>query len=85
MCVDTRATAQQFSNFSCMQSSFENVLASNQRAVVEEATYIPLICYESFLLTNKQPTIFGSVVGMSSRLVCSARTAPKGAPMDVIS
>ena len=26
---------------------FRNVLASNQRAVVEEAMYIPLICYEN--------------------------------------
>ncbi len=28
---------------------FQNVLASNQRAVVEEATYNPLMCYENSL------------------------------------
>ena len=42
---------------------FRNVLASNQRAVVEEATYIPLICYENFLWTKKQPAILSGVVG----------------------
>ena len=47
---------------------FRNVLASNQRAVVEEAKYIPLMCYENFLWTKKQPAIFGGVVGRSSRL-----------------
>ena len=47
---------------------FRDVLASNQRAVVEEATYIPLICYENFMWTKKQPAIFGGVVGRSSRL-----------------
>ena len=47
---------------------FRNVLASNHRAVVEEATYIPLLCYENFLWTKKQPAIFGGVVGRSSRL-----------------
>ena len=47
---------------------FRNVLAANQRAVVEGATYIPLICYESFLWTKKQPDIFGGVVGRSSWL-----------------
>ena len=47
---------------------FRNVLASNQRAVVEEATYIPLICYENSLWTKKLPAIFGGVVGRSSRL-----------------
>ena len=47
---------------------FRNVLASNQRAVVEEATYIPLIRYENSLWTKKQPAIFGGVVGRSSRL-----------------
>ena len=47
-----------------------NVLTSNlnQHAVVKEATYIPLICYENSLWTKKQPAIFGGVVGMSSRL-----------------
>ncbi len=34
---------------------FRNVLASNQRAVVEEATYNPLIWYENSLWTKKQP------------------------------
>ena len=48
---------------------FRNVLASNQRVVVEEATYNPLICYEnSQVWTKKQPAVFGSVVGMQSRL-----------------
>ena len=47
---------------------FRNVLASYQHAVVKEATYIPLICYESFLWTKKQPDIFGGVVGRSSWL-----------------
>ncbi len=47
---------------------FQNVLASNQRAVVEEATYNPLICYENSMWTKKQPATFGSVVGRSSRL-----------------
>jgi hypothetical protein len=47
---------------------FQNVLASNQRAVVEEATYNPLICYENSLWTKKQPAVFGSVVGRPSRL-----------------
>jgi hypothetical protein len=46
---------------------FRNVSASNQCAVVEEATYNPLICYENSLWTKKQPAIFGSVVGKSSR------------------
>ena len=45
-----------------------NVLASNQHAVVKEATYIPLICYENSLCTKKLPAIFGGVVGRSSRL-----------------
>jgi hypothetical protein len=44
------------------------MLASNQRAVVEEATYNPLIWYENFLWTKKQPATFGSVVGRSSWL-----------------
>ena len=48
---------------------FQNVLASNQRAVVEEATYIPLICYENFMWTKKQPAIFSGVVGRSSQLL----------------
>ena len=48
---------------------FRNVLASNQRAVVEEAMYIPLICYENFMWTKKQPAIFSGVVGRSSRLL----------------
>ena len=48
---------------------FRNVLASNQRAVVEEATYIPLICDENFMWTKKQPAIFSVVVGRSSRLL----------------
>ena len=47
---------------------FRNVLASKQRAVVEEGTYIPLICYENFLWTKEQPALFGGVVGRSSRL-----------------
>ena len=47
---------------------FRNVLASNQHAVVKEATYIPLICYENSLWTKKLPAIFGGVVGRSSRL-----------------
>ena len=47
---------------------FRNVLASNQHAVVKEATYIPLICYENSLWTKKLPAIFGCVVGRSSRL-----------------
>ncbi len=47
---------------------FQNVLASNQRAVVEEATYNPLICYENSLWTKKQPSISGSVVERPSRL-----------------
>ena len=42
---------------------FQNVLASNQRVVVEEATYNPLICYENSLWTKKQPAVFGSVAG----------------------
>ncbi len=42
---------------------FRNVLASNQRAVLEEATYNPLICYENSLCTMKQPATFGSNVG----------------------
>ena len=49
-------------------SVFQNVLASNQRAVVEEATYNPLICYEKSLWTKKQPSVFGSVVGRQSQL-----------------
>jgi hypothetical protein len=32
---------------------FRNVLASNQRAAVEDATYNPLICYESSVWTKK--------------------------------
>ncbi len=47
---------------------FRNVLASNQRAVVEEATYTPVICYESFLWTKEQPATFDGVVGRLSRL-----------------
>ena len=47
---------------------FQKVLASNQRAVVEEATCNPLICYENSLWTKKQPATFGSVVRRSSRL-----------------
>ena len=47
---------------------FRNVLASNQHSMVKEATYIPLICYESSLWTKKQPAIFGGVVGRSSWL-----------------
>ena len=47
---------------------FRNVLASNQRAVVKEATYIPLICYENSRWTKKQLAIFGGMVGGSSRL-----------------
>ena len=47
---------------------FRNVLNSNQHAVVKEATYIPLICYENSLWTKKLPAIFGGVVGRSSRL-----------------
>ena len=46
---------------------FRNVLASKQHAVVKEATYIPLICYENSLW-KKLPAIFGGVVGRSSRL-----------------
>ena len=46
---------------------FRNVLASNQHAMVKEATYIPLICFENSLWTRKQPAIFGGVVGRSSR------------------
>jgi hypothetical protein len=48
---------------------FRNVLASNQRAVVEEAMYNPLICYENFMWTKKQPAILSGVVGRSSRLL----------------
>ena len=47
---------------------FRNVLASNQHAVVKEATYIPLIYDENSLWTKKLPAIFGGVVGRSSRL-----------------
>ena len=47
---------------------FRNVLASNQRAVVEEATYTPLISYKNFMWTKKQPDIFSGVLGRSSRL-----------------
>ncbi len=43
------------------------MLASNQRAVVEEAKYSPLICYENSLWTKKQPATFGIVVGRSSQ------------------
>ena len=39
---------------------FRHVLASNQHAVVKEATYIPLICYENSLWTKKLPAIFGA-------------------------
>ena len=46
---------------------FRNVLASNQHAVVKEATYIPLICYENSLWIKKLPAIFGGVVGRSSQ------------------
>jgi hypothetical protein len=71
------------------------VLASNRRAVVEEATYNPLICYEIFLWTKKQPAILICVVERSSRLPYSKqglgliqsgiiRPALKGAPIDVI-
>jgi hypothetical protein len=48
--------------------AFWNVLASNQRAAVEEATYNPLICYESSLWTKNQPATVGSVVERSSQL-----------------
>ena len=46
------------------------MLASNQRAVVEEATYILLICDENFLWTKKppEPAIYSGVVGKSSWL-----------------
>ncbi len=46
---------------------FRDALASNRISAVEEATYNPLICYENFLGTKKQPVIFGGMVGMSSR------------------
>ena len=42
-------TIQQLQRYAIV---FRNVLASNQRAVVEEATYIPLICYDNFLWTK---------------------------------
>ena len=48
---------------------FRKVLASNQRAVVEEAMYTPLICYENFMWTKKQPALFSCVVGRSSWLL----------------
>ncbi len=71
--------------------AFLNVLASNQRAVVKEATYNPLICYENFLWTKKQLVIFCSVVGRSSLLLYAPQGfgsfppgSSKGAPMDVI-
>ncbi len=38
---------------------FQNVLAFNQLAVVKEATYNPLICYENSLWTKQQPATFG--------------------------
>ncbi len=41
---------------------FQNMLASDQRAVVEEATYIPFICYENFLWTKKPPALIGGVL-----------------------
>jgi hypothetical protein len=66
-CNSTRY--QQFSNFSSIQSSFEMCLPLIQHALVEEATCIPLICYESVLWTKKQPSIFGSVV--EGRLNCT--------------
>ena len=44
------------------------MLASNQHAVVKEATYIPLICDENSLWTKKLPAIFSGVMGRSSRL-----------------
>ena len=47
---------------------FQNVLASIQYFVVEEAMQIPLNCYESFLWTKKQLAIFLSVAGRSSLL-----------------
>ena len=52
---------------------FRNVLASNQHAVVKEATYNPLICYENSLWTKKLPAIFSGVVGRSSRLPYAQR------------
>jgi hypothetical protein len=74
---------------------FRNVLASNQHAVVEEATYFSLICYEDFLWTKKQQAIFCCMVGKSSwqpyaqqglGLIWSGplRLALGGAPVDVI-
>ena len=74
---------------------FRNVLASNQHAMVKEATYIPLICDENSLWTKKLPAIFGGVVGRSSRLLYaqqglrSLQSGPlrlehKGTPMDTI-
>jgi hypothetical protein len=53
------STIQQLHRYAIV---FRNVLASNQRAVVEEATYNPLICYRNSLWTKKQPATFGSVV-----------------------
>ncbi len=44
------------------------MLASDQRAVVNEATYNPLICYENSLCAKKQPAIFGCVLERSSWL-----------------
>ncbi len=58
-------TIQQLQLYSIV---LQNVLAPYQRAVVEEATYIPLICYENFLWTNRKQAKFGSVVGRSSQL-----------------
>ncbi len=53
---------------------FRNVLASNQRAVVEKATHNPLIYFESSLWTKKQPAenwwCRGKVI---SATVCPAR------------
>ena len=68
--TDTRATARAFAIQQHHRYAivFRNVLASNQRVAVEEATYNPRICYENSLWTKKQPAVFGSVVVRPSRL-----------------
>ncbi len=67
---------------------FRNVLASNQLAVVEEATHNPLIYYEN--LPVEQITLGyiwrcgGKPGNFVSATVCPVRLAFKGAPMDVM-
>ena len=55
---------QQFQRYAIV---FQNVLASNRLSAVEEATYNSLIGHEDFLWTKKQQSIFGGMVGKSSR------------------